>query len=276
MIPNVKTITFKDELVNQTSVPMLFLCDDFDLYYCKSQLDNSDHDFLLYELIGSRMAKLFSIATPEIALVMFDEDSLGSNGYLQKNYNLENGDIIFGSKHIGQNDHLDKTGRFFVKNRKQFSNLDNPEDILKITILDIHLNNADRNEENYNLLFQTNQARYYAIDHAALFGGPAMKGYFAPIGSPTLGGKLLGSFLLKNMLKFLSFEQIERIVEEYFSSCDERLGTEIEGVFDMIPESWTISESLLDRVLTYSCDETRLKLIKLLLINRLYDIKKKL
>jgi hypothetical protein len=275
MIPTVKTITFKDELVHQTSVPMLFLCDDFNSYYCKSQLDNPDHDFLLYELIGNRMGNYFGIATPEIALVTFDEDSLGSAGYLQKNYNLENGDIIFGSKHIGQNDHIDKTGRFSVKHRKQFSKLNNPEDILKITILDIHLNNVDRNEENYNLLFQTNEARFYAIDHSALFGGPAMKGFFAPKGSPALGGKLLGSFLLKNILKFLSFEQIDRIVEEYFSNCDERLGTEIEGVFDMIPESWTISESLMDRMLTYSCDETRLKFIRLLLINRLYEIKKK-
>src|SRR5665811_345950 len=115
MLHEIKTVTFIEELIHQNSAPMLFLCDDFELYYCKSKLDGSDHDFLVYELIGSRLAVYFEISTPEIAIVRFDLDALG-NGFLQKNYNLDHGDLMFGSRYIGPNDHLDKTGRFSIKN----------------------------------------------------------------------------------------------------------------------------------------------------------------
>lgn len=254
---------------------MLFLCDDFELYFCKSLLDNPDHDFLVYELLGSQIANYFGIATPDIAFVQYDEESMGS-GYFQHNFNVENGTIIFGSRNIGQNDHLDKTGKFNIKNNKQFSKINNPEDILKITLMDCHLNNIDRNSENYNLLFQTKEQRFYAIDHAALFGGPALKNRFVPKGEPSLGQKLLGSYLLRNTLKFITLESIQKIVESYFSQCNSSLGTEIEKVFSKLPGSWEISEGLKERVLAYSLDETRLNLLKLLISNRLYEIKKKI
>lgn len=275
MIRQVKTISFKEELIHQNSAPMLFLCDDFELYFCKSRLDNPDYDFLVYELLGSHIANYFGIATPDIAFVQFDEESMGS-GYFQCNFNLEHGAIIFGSKNIGRNDHLDKTGKFKIKNTKQFSKIDNPEDILKITIMDCHLNNIDRNSENYNLLIQTEQQRFYAIDHAALFGGPALKSRFVPKGEPSLGQKLLGSYLLRNTLKYITLENIQKIVESYFSQCNSELGSEIEKVFSMLPGSWEISEDLKERVLAYSLDETRLNLLELLLSKNLYEIKKKI
>jgi hypothetical protein len=61
-----------------------------------------------------------------------------------------------------------------------------------------------RIEENFNLLYQTEEKKYYAIDHAAIFGGPALKESFSPKGDPALGNKLLGSVILKNILKYLS------------------------------------------------------------------------
>lgn len=275
MIRQVKTISFKEELIHQNSVPMLFLCDDFELYFCKSLLDNQDYDFLVYELLGSHMAKYFGIATPDIAFVQFDEQSMGSS-YFRYNFNLEHGTIIFGSKNIGRNDHLDKTGKFKIKNSKQFSKINNPEDILKIALMDCHLNNCDRNSDNYNLLFQTEQQRFYAIDHAAIFGGPALKSRFVPKGEPSLGQKLLGSYLLHNTLKYITLENIQKIVDNYFSQCDSNLGIEIENVFSLLPKSWEISEGLKERVLAYSLNEIRLKLLKLLISNRLYEIKKKI
>ncbi len=141
--------------------------------------------------------------------------------------------------------------------------------------MDVHLNNTDRYEENYNLLIQTEERRYYAIDHAAIFGGPAMKGRFSPRGEPALGQKLLSSYLLKNVLKYLSFQKIEEIVEKYFSSCNVQIVNEIGLVFDSLPDSWNVSEGLKDRVLEYALDETRLNLIKLLMTNRFHELKKK-
>ncbi|PSL05027.1 HipA family kinase [Cecembia rubra] len=90
MIRQVKTISFKEELKDQNSAPMLFLCDDFELYFCKSRLDYADYDFLVYELLGSHIANYFGIATPDIAFVQFDEESMGS-GYFQRNliWNME-------------------------------------------------------------------------------------------------------------------------------------------------------------------------------------------
>lgn len=269
------TVTFEKELNDQASAPMLFYCNDFENYFCKAKLDSVNHDFLVYELIGSRLAKHFEISTPDVAIVQFDENSM-ANGFFQKNYNLKNGDLLFASKQIGLNDHIDKTGRFKIENRKQFDKLNNPKDILSTTLLDIHLNNSDRNEENYNLLFQTQQSKYYSIDHAALFGGPAMKGRFAPKGIPVLGNKLLNSYLLRNLLKFLSLVQIEDVVNNYFFKCNSSLGTEIESVFNSIPDVWVISDGLKNRVLDYSLDETRLELIQLLVMDRLNKIKKKL
>ena len=169
---------------------------------------------------------------------------------------------------------LDKTGRFRVKNKRQSAKLDNPQDVLKITLLDVHLNNADRSEENYNLLFQTEESRYYAIDHAALFGGPAMKERFVPVGNPALSGKLVSSYLLRNILKFLSLDQIQEIVETYFCQCDSTLGMVIDNIFNSIPESWVVSMGLKERVQAYCLDDARLKLMKLLLLDRFYQIKR--
>ncbi|KEO75247.1 HipA family kinase [Anditalea andensis] len=275
MLKIINTLTFKEELVHQNSAPMLFLCDDYEHYYCKSKLQEPDHDFLIYEMIGSKIADYFNISTPHIALVQYDEVSLGEN-YLLKNYNLKHGDFLFASQYIGPYDHIDNSGRFFIKNRRKYAKIDNPKDILRITLMDIHLNNADRNESNYNLLYQTQKFRYYAIDHAALFGGPALRGRFSPGGDPALGNKLLNSFLLRNILKFLSLDQIKLEVDNYFLKCNASLGTVIESVFNSIPKSWTISQGLKERILEYSLNETRLNLGKLLVMKRLTEIKKKL
>ena len=274
MIPAIKTVIFINELVNQNSAPSIFLCDDFKQYYCKSILDNSDHDFLVYEFIGSYIARYFGISTPEIAWVKFDELSMGSE-YFQKNYNIKNGDILFGSQYIGENDHLDSTGKFKIKNKKIFSRLKNPEDLIKISLMDIHLNNMDRNEDNYNLLFQTEKNMFYAIDHSALFGGPALKNTFSPRGEPSMGQKLLGSEILLNVIKFISFDSILEIIDEYFSGCNFQLEIEINHVFGSLPESWIVSPSLKERILEYTLNETRLGLFKLLVTDRLYKIKKK-
>lgn len=103
MFNKVTTISFEEKLIHQNSKPMLFLCDDFNRYYCKSNLDGSHYDFLIYEIIGSSLAKYFSISSPEFALVTFDFDSLGEN-YPVYNYDLEQGQFFFGSKHIGKYD----------------------------------------------------------------------------------------------------------------------------------------------------------------------------
>ncbi|MCH7414453.1 hypothetical protein MM213_13220 [Belliella sp. R4-6] len=274
MIPIVKTITFIEELIHQNSAPVKFLCDDFNTYYCKSTLNDSGHDFLVYEIIGNRLANYFEIASPEIAFVQFNTEAMGSY-FFQRNFNVENEDILFGSKYIGINDHLDKTGKFTIKNSKEFSKLSNPADLLKIAIMDIHLNNSDRNEENFNLLFQTKKRSYYAIDHAAIFGGPAMKGRFTPRGEPSLGQKLLSSYLLKNVLKFISFEKVEEIVENYFSKCNDALVQEVREVFDSLPNTWEIDLGLEDRILEYVLNNTRLNLLELLIKDRIYEIKKK-
>jgi len=274
MIKEVFTVTFKEEMLDQNSVPIVFLCSDFNTYYCKSKLNESDHDYLVYELIGNKLANHFSITTPEIAYVRFKAESMGYN-FFQKNYGLVDGDLLFGSKSIGSYDTVDKTQKFFIKSNKQFAKLANPSDLLRISILDVHLNNSDRNEENFNLLYNTEKREFYAIDHAAIFGGPALKGKFFPKGMPTLGNKLIGSFLLKNILKYLSFEQIEKEVVSYFLKCGKSLKFSIKEVFDTLPTEWEVSENLESRVSDYVLDETRNKLTQLLLLERLHAIKKK-
>jgi len=274
MIKEVFTVTFKDEMLDQNSVPIVFFCSDFETYFCKSKLNEFNHDYLVYELIGNKLAKYFSITTPEIAYVRFKSDAMG-NDFLQKNYRVEDGDLLFGSRFIGNYDTVDKTNKFYVKNNKQFSKLGNPVELLRISIMDVHLNNSDRNEENYNLLYHTEKRKFYAIDHAAIFGGPALKGNFSPKGSAALGNKLIGSFLLKNILKYLSLEQIEIELDTYFSKCEESLKLLIEELFVSLPPEWAVSENLQIRVLDYVLDETRNKLTQLLLIDRLHSIKKK-
>lgn len=266
-IKRVKTLTFIEELTLQNSKPMVFLCDDFSRYYCKGKLpEDIDHDFLVYELIGTELAGYFSIATPSIAFVEYDSDSLGEK-YLTGNYNLESGNILFGSEHIGNFAQVDKLNEFIPSKGKDFNRLSNPLDLIKISVFDVHLNNIDRHSENYNLIFRTSDKKFFAIDHAAILGGPALKGKFQPKGNPVTGQKLIKSRLIKNLARHVPFRKFEEVVNVYYSMCGVELERKIDEVFQKISETWEVSSELNLRIKDYLLNETRNNLSVELLMN---------
>lgn len=61
-----------------------------------------------------------------------------------------------------------------IADKKQFNNLINPQDLVKIAAFDVFVDNTDRGRnENYNMLLQSvdKKSQIVPIDHAFAFGG---------------------------------------------------------------------------------------------------------
>ncbi|MBK7667314.1 MAG: hypothetical protein IPJ32_08190 [Sphingobacteriaceae bacterium] len=115
----------------------------------------------------------------EVALVNVIEGSF-KPGDLSKNTRyFRSGVIAFGSKVIENNTMLSKLDT--IPDKTTFKKYSNPVDIIKIILFDLHMGNADRQEENFNILIkETIPSNLFVIDHFYCFGGATKIGVFTP------------------------------------------------------------------------------------------------
>ena len=177
MFSKLTTEYFIEELPTDGHSPSKFICSDGAIYYLKyrsgNSMDRYEINCLLLEIICSRLLVYCGIPTPEIALVEIAPGSFKTGDIAINKRTLRPNTICLGFRELTNSDMVSDVQ--FISDEMHFSKILNPIDLILISIFDLWVDNHDRWEGNYNILFQrqmeSDKIKYFAIDHAFTFGG---------------------------------------------------------------------------------------------------------
>lgn len=168
MITDLKTkkvINIIEEKSGTSQQPLLVLSDDFKPYYLKTPKSDNPEIYIIKEFLCHFLLNCWSLKTPSIAALIVDPKSihLSLSAHHKSNYFDR---TCFGSES------LDNSFDFFtlisLSNKYDFNRYKSPDDLLKLGLFDIWIENDDRKPTNPNLLVQDSGIGFdfYAIDHA--------------------------------------------------------------------------------------------------------------
>lgn len=245
-----------EELETDGHSPMKFICSDGEVYYVKyrsgKSFDKSEINCLVFEMVCTRLLQRLHIPVPEQALVTINENSYVP-GQLVNNKRYTRGGVIgWGSKEIPQTDLVKEIEQ--IQKRKEFNKLLNPEDLIRIAIFDLWVDNADRHSGNYNLLtkLEDGKLKIVTIDHAFTFGGLNGMHIFNVTTQPCVYKKLIESQYFRSAVKHFNRKQRLDIASQFLSLISELdIENLINEVFAQIPEEWVISPMLKQRMIDF-------------------------
>lgn len=228
-IPLLETRQAIKEMGSTGHHPVQFLCNDGHLWFCKYVLDVDDPhqtDLLYYELIGTNLLRQLGIATPEVAFVRITEGSFTPEQVPNNARHMVPGVVAFGSKRM-PGDVVDDL--LYYRNSREFAQLKNPEDLVRIALFDVWVANRDRGKElwdrpgqhNYNLLQSPVPGghRLVPIDHASILGDTLELRTFHPDNlRMSMDGTLLQTRLGSAVMHHLGAEARNRVLDEFLTS----------------------------------------------------------
>lgn len=251
MIELIQTFKFIREKERNNSVPMLFVCETargYENYWLKPARQPNEFDSLVYELVCQRLARQVGLLVPDIALATVVEDSFPA-GELIQNWALQPGDVLFASKDL-QEPH-DMVGKLDqIADRAAFKLYADPLAFIRIALFDLHVDNRDRTEENFNLLLtKTRPQELYVIDHFDCFGNGGLRGRFNEHLPFNLDETILRSALCQQAIAFLDTTAIQNLLTQYQYLCSPAIvNALVDEVFAAVPAGWTLSTDLANRL----------------------------
>jgi hypothetical protein len=242
--------------------PLMFICDDGAVYYVKyrsgKSFDKYEIHCLVFEMLCTRLLQRFHIPVPEQALVRIAEDSYVPNQLIANKRYVKPGIIGWGSKEIEQTDLIRETDLF--QKRKEFNKLLNPEDLIRIAIFDLWVDNADRHSGNYNLLtkMEEGKLKIITIDHAFTFGGLKGMKIFNAASYPVSYKKLIESQYFRSVVKHFTKNERLEITSQFLSLIFELdVETIVHEVFSQIPTVWGVDPVMKQRIIDFLSSKQR-------------------
>ena len=247
--------------------PLFLLCDDGQKYYTKylNSFDKKELQCLVYEMLATELLNALGIPCANDSLVKIPSILISKEIKYANSYKRSK--LAWGSQEVVR---ADLVTQFSIPTHKNlFKMIANPEDVLKIAIFDLWTDNADRREDNYNLLKkeELGKIQILPIDHATLFGGFNRLHTFSEKDSCTIHNKLVFSEFYKNTVKHISVEKQLDIAENFLHLLTQIKIKEItHEVFSHIPESWEINENLKERIEKFLLSDFRMKSLQNLVL----------
>jgi hypothetical protein len=263
-----------EELETDGHSPLKFICNDGFVYYVKyrsgKSFDKNEIHCLVFEMICTRLLQRLHIPVPEQALVVISKGSYVLGQVKSNKRYLKPGVIGWGSKEVEQTDLIKEIE--YIQRKKEFNKLLNPDDLIRIAIFDLWVDNADRHSGNYNLLVKLEEGKLklITIDHAFTFGGLKGMNIFNITTQPNPHRKLIESQYFRSVVKH--FRKNERLeIASQFLSLIPELDIEniVNEVFTQIPKDWDIEPGLKNRVTEFLQSEQRLLAIQQICKNHL-------
>ena len=131
--------------------PLLVLADDFSQYVLKFPKNPFDSYSIAKEFICHYLLKCWSIPTPDIAGLTFNAETLNQTSVItDREKRLIGNNTCFGSRLILNT--VELIDFITVENKTAQKKIINAEDIVKIALFDIWVENDDRKPTNNNIL----------------------------------------------------------------------------------------------------------------------------
>lgn len=148
--------------------PYLVITSDYERYVLKAPNNSFDLDSLIKEFLCSWLLKTWGVNTPDIAaLTLAKEFATSPDIYGDNRFSYS--PVYFGSNHI--QDAVDLQSMISIDGKVAARKIFNLNDIFKIALFDIWVENDDRKPTNNNILLCPSTKGYELtpIDHAATF-----------------------------------------------------------------------------------------------------------
>ncbi len=255
-----------EELKTDEHKPMKFLCEGGN-YFLKYRIHVSqkEMDCLAYEVLCHFLLLALDIPTPDIALATVVEGSFDPKLMPANRKRVKSGTICFASKEVEPATII--TGIQAIESKRDFKQLLNAEDLIRIGLFDLWVANVDRaKEDNYNLLLRGTPEgnELLAFDHGFAFGGQAHLRWLRLDQSLFFdSSRLLRSHYTKQVLKHISIQDRIAVLENWIPLLYENEVLEaIHHAFKIIPAAWQIWPDLEKKVIQILSDRERILKIK--------------
>lgn len=238
------------EMKTDGHAPLKFQCADGNLYFCKHMktMTKEEINCLAYEIVAHKLLIVLGIPTPEIALVKISKDTLNKD-LIIKNKRLKEGDICFGSQEVKFAHELDFSQ--IVKNKTEFRRIQNPEDIIRIAMFDLWIQNQDRGRNfgegfNYNLLIDPKGQTYkiMAFDHAFIFQGINNIGIFNPNLSNYNRNFLYQTPYYKGVVNHIKRDEFMAVINNFVPLMSRNYKDVVDNTIEILKPIWNLSPGL--------------------------------
>jgi hypothetical protein len=222
------------------SIPQFFEIEDVGLAVVKFLQNRQGPKVLVNEIIGFGVASLLELQHPNVGIVEIDKDVL-PNGRLV--VSAEGEDCIFEPGLHFYSEWLSNADVVSPLDLERLGAVQNPQMLAGVVVLDLLLDNWDRDLDNLNLLLHRERGgqKLKLIDLGYAFSGPfwmegnlhphPQHGYFPSLEEPLHYGNL------DKLLKTVKKEDIDL----YLSHLRQVTKDKLEGIIMNIPNDWQLT-----------------------------------
>ena len=242
-LPYRKTLSIISQYETEGHSPLKVIADDFKTYVLKFPKNMSDKNSIVKEFLCHYLLKCWTIPTPQIAGLTISNDLLLNSPIVSKrNKMLIGNNVCFGSLLLNT---IELNNFIEAKNKTTQKKVLNSNDIFKIALFDLWIENEDRRPTNNNILLCPNKKGLIlnAIDHAFTFSTLG----FNDLKYSTLSFSDNDSILYSNLAKSIIFNtKINRDfltnMEEMFYLCIENVTVSFPQIVNNIPDNLEFTE----------------------------------
>ena len=195
-------ISFIREIRTEGHSPLLVLTNNYESYYIKHTKGQTPATFLINEFICHYLLKSWNLNSPDISAVKVDTSILPNTlSQFHKLYFYEQ--VTFGSKQLENVIEMNKL--INIDGKADLHKFEKPEDLIKLCLFDIWVENDDRKPTNTNVLFDISgeKIKIVAIDNAFTFSTMNYDSLYKDGISQSLNDNLLFSNFVKSICKHI-------------------------------------------------------------------------
>lgn len=232
-------ITIKEKYKTAGHGPLKVLSDDYVAYVLKFRNNFYDSSSIIKEFLCHYLLKCWEIPTPNIsALSVSDEVLKDTNLITLRENKLISQSICFGSELIANS--IDINELFEFKRISSQNKVHNLNDIFKIALFDIWIENDDRQPANTNLILDISNDKYTitAIDHASTFSTLEFKELKKNYLNFSYNVSILNSAFAKSIINKSKIDKY--FIENYrelFYLCIDNVQKHFNSMCDNIPDN---------------------------------------
>ncbi|MFC6269612.1 HipA family kinase [Frigoriflavimonas asaccharolytica] len=239
-----KVISCGEEIRTTGNSPIKVIAENYEAYLAKNSKALNPATDIINELIANCFLKLWDLKTPDIAILDFSPDLLlpeYSKSHHKSSYYQK---PIFGSSWLQSA--FDGTAFFKINNKFDEKVFVDFNDLFKIGLFDIWVENDDRKPTNLNLIFLENEYEKFnivPIDHCYIFSTMKYQDLkpedFMPIANENLLVTDLALSFKKYKHKNRNWDNEDK---DYFYLCISKCEKYFDEIISYIPKEWNFSE----------------------------------
>lgn len=266
MFTNLQTknvINIKEEKSGTSQNPLLVISEDFKIYYLKTPKSDNPEIYIIKEFICHFLLNCWSLKTPKIAALLVDPKSIAIqlSPHHRSNYFSR---TCFGSESLDKS--FDFNTLLSLSSKYDYNKYKSPDDLLKLGLFDIWIENDDRKPTNPNLLIKDTGIGFdfYAIDHALTFSSLEFTDLNPDL---ALGVSFKDSILYTDLAQNVYNHSTKSIsnwfeqINTYFYLSISNSKSYFQKIIDSIPKDLGFSSQCSDSLFKFLFSDTRNKFV---------------